>query len=122
MPGTASSKGLLGILPQILGLSDQAAAAGATLAISGSSFYSPKVTIGGASAKVVGGDISVLSVVVPAKAMNGSVVVKTKYGSASASFALLPAITSFKPASGKAGTSVQIAGAGFLHFNRATFI
>ncbi len=52
---------------------------------------------------------------IPAAATSGAIVVTTAGGSAtSASFQVLPTVTSFTPASGVVGTSVTINGSGFF--------
>jgi hypothetical protein len=114
--GTATSAATLAVLPRVTGFTPSAAAVGATVTISGNAF-------GGASSVLFDGVIAVpatvtatkVTVVVPPAASTGKLTVVTGAGSgqSTATFKVLPKLTSFSPASGPAGASVTIAGSGF---------
>jgi hypothetical protein len=114
--GTATSAATLAVLPRVTGFTPAAAAVGATVTISGNAF-------GGASSVLFNGVLAVpatvsatkVTVVVPPGASTGKLTVVTGAGSgqSTATFKVVPKLTSFTPGSGAAGDSVTIAGTGF---------
>jgi hypothetical protein len=82
------------------------------------------VTIGGATVNsfAASSDTS-LSVLVPAAAVTGPIIVTTTAGtvSSASSFIVIPQITSFSPASGPVATLVTLTGSGFSGATSVTF-
>jgi uncharacterized repeat protein (TIGR03803 family) len=113
------------VTPQITSVSPASAKVGATLTINGVSLtQTSKVTVGGVSATFTLVSDDKVTAKVPAGAKTGQKISVTTAGGVASSpavFAVVPAITSFSPTSGKVGTSVTITGNSFTGTTKVTF-
>jgi hypothetical protein len=93
--------------------------------VTGSGFTNTtSVTIGGATVNsFAASSDSSLSVLVPAAAITGPIIVTTTAGTvtSASSFIVIPQITSFTPASGPVATVVTLTGSGFSGATSVTF-
>jgi IPT/TIG domain/Glucodextranase, domain B len=106
----------LAAAPTITSLSASSAAIGSSVTIVGTNFSSTKtsdvVKFNGTAATVSTATTTQLVVTVPAGATTGALTV-TVSGTVSASFSIIPKVSSFTPSSGVVMTSVTVAGSGF---------
>jgi Divergent InlB B-repeat domain len=126
--GTAQSSGVFTVIspPAITSLSPASGPAGTTVTISGSSLNgATAVTFNGASASFTIVSDASIRAVVPAGATSGPVSVTTPGGTATSpgSFTVLrpPAIASFTPTTGPAGTAVTVSGTNLSGTTAVTF-
>lgn len=112
--------------PVITSFTPTTAAVGATITINGSHFTgTTAITFGGASASTftVVSD-SKITVTLPTAAANGVIAVTAGAngtGTSSTSFLVTPQISSFTPTSGGIGSTVAVAGSGFIGATKVTF-
>lgn len=119
---------LLLVRPKITSLSASDGVAGTVLTLGGTTFTGTKsVMFAGAAgpakvpAKFTVSSATQLKVTVPATAVTGAIAVKNAGGETdTASFEIDPAITSFSPSSGSAGTTVTVHGSGFATGEQAS--
>lgn len=115
-PGGTSGGYKLGIRPTITSSSAHSGAAGLPMTITGLAFTGTKsVTFNGAKAKFKVLSPTQLSTTVPAAATTGLIAVTNAGGTTlgAETFTVLPAIKSFSPTRGAAGSLVKIRGSGF---------
>ncbi len=117
---TATSSTSFVVAPQVLGFSPASGPVGTSVTITGSNFdpaaANDAVSFNGTVAAVTSASATQLIAVVPAGATSGAISV-TVAGATTASaisFTVTPAITSFSPGSGGAGTTVTVTGTSFL--------
>ncbi|MDO7874711.1 M12 family metallo-peptidase [Hymenobacter sp. ASUV-10] len=98
--------------PVLSSLSPASGAVGSTISVTGSNLTGlSTVTVGGVSATFAGVSATGFSFVVPAGAPAGPVLATTANGASNGlAFTVLPAISSFTPASGTAGSLITITG------------
>ena len=110
--------------PTVLGVSPSSATVGSSVTISGSAFSgATSVSFNGvAAAFTVASDTKIIATV-PSGALTGLITVTTPDGSgaSSAGFGVIPAVSSFSPTSGRAGTIVVITGSAFIGASSVTF-
>ena len=86
-------------------------AQGGAVTLTGTNFTgATAVSFNGTAAAFTVGNATTISTTVPTGAGSGALIVTTPNGSASITFTVLPAITSFSPTGGLAGTAVTIIG------------
>ena len=124
--GTATSSTAFTVVPPpaISGFAPASGPVGTSVSISGTSFSgTTAVTFNGASATFSVTSDTAIQATVPAGATTGLIGVTTPGGTATSSsaFRVMPAITSFTPSSGPAGTSVSISGSSFSGATTVTF-
>ena len=110
--------------PAIFGVSPSSATAGSPVTISGSAFTgATSVTFNGLAAAFTVVSDTKITATVPSGALTGPITVTTPDGSttSSTSFSVIPAVTSFSPTSGKAGTIVTISGSAFTGASSVSF-
>ncbi|MBS0571464.1 MAG: IPT/TIG domain-containing protein [Proteobacteria bacterium] len=117
---TATSSTSFVVAPQVLGLNPASGPVGTSVTIAGSNFdptvANDTVSFNGTVAAVTSASATQLIAVVPAGATSGaiSVTVAGATTASASSFTVIPAITSFNPSSGGAGTTVTVTGTSFL--------
>jgi hypothetical protein len=122
--GTATSAATLAVLPKVTSFTPASAPVGTTVTLSGTAFGgATSVLFNGVIALPVSVTATTVKVVVPADASTGKLTVVTGAGSgqSSATFKVVPKLTSFGPSSGPVGTSVTIAGSGFTDVSAVKF-
>jgi hypothetical protein len=110
--------------PAVSGFSPPSATVGSSVTISGSALTgATSVTFNGLAAAFTVVSDTKITATVPSGALTGPITVTTPYGSttSSTSFGVIPAISSFSPTSGKAGTIVTISGSAFTGATSVTF-
>jgi hypothetical protein len=110
--------------PAISGVSPSSATAGSSVTVSGSAFTgATSVTFDGLAAAFTVVSDTKITATVPSGALTGPLRVTTPYGSstASTSFGVIPAVSSFSPTSGKTGSIVTISGSAFTGTASVTF-
>ncbi|HEX9094882.1 MAG TPA: IPT/TIG domain-containing protein [Candidatus Dormibacteraeota bacterium] len=126
--GTASSTASFTVTsepaPSITGVSPASATVGSSVTISGSGFTgATAVSFNNTAATFSAASDSTITATVPSGALTGSITVTTPAGSAPSptAFGVIPTVSSFTPTSGKAGTSVTIAGNAFTGATTVAF-
>jgi len=111
-------------VPAISAVSPSSATVGSSVTISGSALTgATSVTFNGLAATFTVVSDTKITATVPSGALTGPLTVTTPYGSStsSTSFGVIPAVSSFSPTSGKAGTIVTISGSAFTGATSVTF-
>ncbi len=108
--------------PHVDGISPTAGEPGTQVTLSGTSLDSvTAVTFGGAAAGFTVDGPGQVTAIVPVDGVTGPVAVASPYGTVTGpSFAVLPVVDSFSPASGKVGTQVFVTGRGLADASEAT--
>jgi IPT/TIG domain/Regulator of chromosome condensation (RCC1) repeat len=122
--GTATSAATLLVTPRVAGFSPGSALVGAKVTISGNAFAGATgVLFNGVLALPATVTPTQITVLVPAAASTGKLTVVTPSGAgqSTATFRVLPRISSFSPGSGPAGTAVTITGSGFADVTQVKF-
>ena len=112
------------VIPQITSFTPTSAIVGASVVITGLSLtQTSKLTIGGKPAAFTINSDTKITAVVPAGAKTGKIAITTQGGTAtsSATFFVVPSISSFSPTSGPVGTSVTIHGNSFTGATKVSF-
>ncbi len=112
--------------PTVTSFMPTSGAVGTLVTVTGSAFTgATSVTFGGASASYVVDSDSQISATVPAAATTGPIAVTTSRGTGTSAGSFTvpppPAITSFAPTSGSAGTLVTVTGSAFTGATSVTF-
>jgi len=121
--GTATSSTLL-VTPRVAGFSPGSALVGAKVTINGNAFGDATgVLFNGVLALPATVTPTQITVLVPAAASTGKLTVVTPSGTgqSTATFRVLPRISSFGPGSGPAGAGVTIMGSGFTDVSAVKF-
>lgn len=122
--GSMTSNRKFLVVPQVKSFAPTSGIVGSGVVITGVSLtQATKVTIGGKPAAFTVNSDTQVTAVVPAGAKTGKIGVTTSGGSAtsSATYFVVPSISSFSPTSGPAGTAVTILGNSFTGATKVTF-
>jgi uncharacterized repeat protein (TIGR01451 family) len=123
--GSASSASSFIVAPEIASFSPASGIAGTVVTLVGTNLADvTAVQFGNVAAGFTNRSPSVLTAVVPALAVSGTISVTSPAGivATAVPFVVLPAITRFSPTSGPAGTQVNVFGSGFGGVTGVSFV
>ena len=122
--GSMTSNRKFLVIPQVTSFAPTSGIVGSSVVITGVSLtQATKVTIGGKVATFTVNSDTQITAVVPAGAKTGKIAVTTQGGAATstATYSVVPSISSFSPTSGPVGTAVTILGNSFTGATQVTF-